>query len=165
MEIKSTLTNRSGKVLDVTYRDIEHESDILNKKIKGVHAYCFYGDKLVLVYAKDKDCWTPPGGGVEPGESVRDAVIREVKEETNMKVLYHQFLGYQDIVEPQGIISQTRSVCIVEPYGPFTGDPAGDITEIACIDPSDYKKYFNWGEVGDYLMRRALEIKKTIVNN
>lgn len=163
MEIKSTLTNRSGQVLDVVYRDMDSESDILNKKIKSVHAYCFYGDKLVLVYAKDKSYWTLPGGGVEAGESAHDAIIREIKEESNMKVLHHQFLGYQDVTEPHGIVSQTRSVCIVEPYGPFTGDPDGDITEIACVDPSDYKKYFNWGEVGDHLMQRALKIKAEIV--
>ncbi len=159
MEIKSTLTNRSGQVLNVIYKDIDNESEINNKIIKSVHAYCFYNDKLVIVYSEDKKYWTPPGGSVEKDENICDTVIREVKEETNMKVITQCFIGYQDIFEPNGLMSQTRSVCIVEPYGQFINDPDGDITEIKFINPKDYKDYFNWGEIGDHLMARALELK------
>ena len=159
MEIKSTLTNRSGQVLDFVYKDVNSELDFKDKKISGVHAYCFYKDKLVVVYAASKGYWTPPGGGVEDGETARDAVRREVKEETNMQVLRQRFIGYQDITEPKGTISQTRSVCIVEPYGDFTIDPDGEITEMKLIDPKEYKKYFDWGEIGDRIMQRALELR------
>jgi len=159
MEIKSTLTNKSGQILKVVYRDIESESDV-GQKIKGVHAYCFYGDKLVLVYSDKKGYWTPPGGGVDEGENAQEAVIREVKEETNMKVLKQRFVGFQEIFEPERIINQTRSVCIVEPYGPFSEDPdEGEITKIELIDPKDYKKYFDWGVVGDHIMERVLQLK------
>ncbi len=160
MRITSTLTNRSGQVLDVIYNDLNNESELGDKKIATVHAYCFCGDKIVLVYAEAKKYWTPPGGGVEAGEDVRTAVAREVKEESNMKVLKQQIIGCQDVFEPQGISSQTRSVCIVEPYGPFESDPDGDITKIELIDPVDYKKYFDWGEIGDHIMRRAMELRE-----
>jgi len=160
MEIKSTLTNRFGQVLNVTYRDVDSELDFKDKKISGVHAYCFYKDKLVVVYSDSKGYWTPPGGKVEEGEDARGAVRREVQEETNMKVLKQRFIGYQDISEPEGIISQTRSVCIVEPYGDFVADPdGGEITKIELIDPKDYKKYFDWGEIGDHIMERVLQLK------
>ncbi len=159
MNISSNLTNASGEVLKVEYHDINSELDYGDKKISGVHAYCFYKDQLVIVYAKNKGYWTPPGGGVEEGETAREAVSREVKEETNMRVLKQRFIGYQDIHNSEGIISQTRSVCLVEPYGNFVSDPDGDITEIKLIDPKDYKEYFDWGEIGDHLMARALEIK------
>ena len=162
MEIKSTLTNRAGQVLDVVYRDIESEKDLGDKKIKSVHGYCFYKDKLIIVYAECKKYWTLPGGGVEVGEGVCAAVRREIKEETNMKVLKHRFIGVQDIFEPQGVTSQTRSVCIVEPYGPFVNDPDGDITEIKLIDPKDLKKYIDWGKIGERLLARALEIKRQL---
>lgn len=76
-----------------------------------------------------------------------------------MKVIRQRFIGCQDITEPRGVVSQMRSVCIVEPYGPFVSDPDGDITKIALIDPKDYKQYFNWDEIGDHIMRRALELK------
>lgn len=160
MKIKSTLKNRSGEVLEVLYTDISSELDLGEKKIQGVHAYCFCGDRLVLVYSDSKGCWTPPGGGVEEGENVRAAVRREVKEETNMNVLKQCFIGCQGVNKPKGIYFQTRSVCIVEPYGPFEADPDGDITRIELIDPNNYKKYFDWGEIGDHIMQRALELKK-----
>ena len=149
--------------MPVQYRDIDDESDLKGQKINSVHAYCFYGDKLVMVYSDKKGYWTPPGGGVEVGESVEGAVVREVKEETNMKVLKQRFIGFQEISEPARIVNQIRSVCIVEPYGPFVEDPDDkEITKIELIDPKDYKKYFDWGEIGDHLMKRALEVKDSI---
>ena len=162
MEIKSTLTNSRGQVLDVLYKDVESELDFKEKNISGVHAYCFYKDKLVVVYAESKGYWSLPGGGVEKGEEARNAVRREIKEETNMKVIGQRFIGIQDIFEPERIVSQTRSVCIVEPYGDFVNDPDEDVTEIKLIDPKDYKRYFDWGIVGNRLMKRALEAKAQI---
>jgi ADP-ribose pyrophosphatase YjhB (NUDIX family) len=162
MEIESSLINHNGEELKVLYRDIDSVSELEGRKVFGVHAYCFVKDKFVVVYAASKGYWTPAGGGVEAGETPEEAIIREVKEETNMKVLKQAFLGYQDIFEPNGIITQTRSVCIVEPYGDFLSDPDGDITEIKLIDPSEYKKYFDWCVIGDHLMERALKLKRSL---
>ena len=74
-----------------------------------------------------------------------------------MRGIKEELIGYQDIFEPNGINTQIRSVCLVEPVGDFVSDPDGDITEIKLIDPKDYKKYFDWGVVGDRLMERVLE--------
>lgn len=87
-------------------------------------------------------------------------MAREVREETNMKVLYQEIIGYQDVYEPEKTIRQTRSFCVVEPYGEFVADPDGDITKIELIDPLDYKKYFDWSAIGDRIMQRAIELKK-----
>ena len=108
---------------------------------------------------KQRDTGPPPGGGVEAGESPSEAVTREVKEETNMRVLKQQIIGFQDIFESGNVNTQTRSVCLVEPFGPFVSDPDGDITEVKLILPQDYKNYFDWGEIGDRLMQRALETR------
>jgi len=162
MEIKSILINHAGQKFNVVYREDDPLKDLEGRVLQGVHAFCFFGDKFVLVYAAKKGYWAPPGGGIEKGETYEEAVVREIKEETNMKVLSQRLIGYQDIYEPERIVRQTRSVCIVEPYGPFTKDPDGDITEIKLIDPSDYKKYLNWSEVGDRLMERALVLKRSL---
>ena len=158
MEIKSTLVNRSGQTLNVVYRESDPLKDLGGKILQGVHTFCFYKGKLVVVYAEERKYWMPPGGAIEPGETVEDAVVREVKEETNMKVLHQELIGYQDIYEPDRIVRQTRSFCIVEPYGDFKSDPGGEVTEIKLIDPKDYKQYFDWKEIGDRIMERALAL-------
>ena len=159
MEIKSKLTNGSGQVLDIIYyEDKDPNQDLEGKILQGVHGFCFYNGRLVLVYAEKKKYWTPPGGGIEPGETYEEAVIREVKEETNMKVLHQELIGFQDIYEPDRIVRQTRSFCVVEPYGDFISDPDGDITEIRLIDPKDIKQYFDWLKIGDRIMDRAIEM-------
>jgi len=159
MEINSSVTNKSGQEFKVQYRDIGSASELEGRTVSGVHAFCFLGDKLVVVYSEKKRYWTPPGGGVERGETPEEAVSREVAEETNMRVVKHALLGFQDIFDVSGIVTQTRSVCIVESYGEFLSDPDEDITEIKLIDPANYKEYFDWGIIGDHLMGRALELK------
>jgi len=79
-----------------------------------------------------------------------------------MKVVSQALIGFQDIYEPGRIVRQTRSFCIVEPYGNFTLDPDGEITETKLIDPADYKKYFDWGEIGERIMERAVEMKNNL---
>lgn len=158
-EIRSTFVNRSNQELNIVYFEGDPLKDLDGKILQAVHSFCFCGGKLVIVYSAEKGYWAPPGGGIEPGETFEEAAVREVKEETNMKVLSQKFIGYQDIHAPDRIVRQTRSVCIVEPYGPFVSDPDGDVTEIKLIDPKDYKQYFDWGEIGDRLMERALQIK------
>jgi ADP-ribose pyrophosphatase YjhB (NUDIX family) len=161
MEIKSTLTNSSGQVLDVIYAEGDQLSGLEGKILQGVHAFCFYEDQMVLVN-HPKSGWMPPGGGIEDGETYEEAVVREVKEETNMKVLHQELIGFQDTYDPRGVVRQTRSFCIVEPYGDFVADPDGEIMEIKLIDPADYKKYFDWGAIGERIMKRAMELRNSL---
>jgi ADP-ribose pyrophosphatase YjhB (NUDIX family) len=157
MEKHFTFTNRTGGIVKAVFYSLEDGAAMKGKRVDGVQGYCFHGDKLVIVYSAEKGYWSLPGGGVEQGESVEQALEREVKEETNMKVLSQRLIGYQDLSEPDKDYRQTRSVCIVEPYGDFVSDPAGDITEIRLIDPKELTKYIDWGEVGDYCLRKAEE--------
>ena len=162
MQIKSTIKTTRHGPFDVVYEDLDSTESLKNKVIQGVHAYCFYQDRLVVVHDKDKDKWTPPGGGTEAGETIEQTVTREVLEESNMRVLKQQIIGYQTVFETDKQVIQTRSVCLVEPIGAFNGDPAGDIDRIELIDPADYKNYFDWGEIGEHVMQRALELKQNM---
>lgn len=162
MEIRSTLTNRAGQVLDTCYSENDPLSGLEGKILYCVHAFCFLGDKMVLVN-HPKSGWMPPGGKIEAGENYQEAVAREVLEETNMKVVRQKFIGFMDIYEPARVIRQTRSVCIVESLGDFVSDPDGEIMEIKLIDPKDCKKYFDWGEAGERIMERAMELRKSLL--
>lgn len=158
MQITSTLTNHAGNTFPVVYRDVDSLAELGERKVSSVHAFCFYKDKMVVVFSERKGYWTPPGGAVEVGESVEGAVAREVTEETNMRVLSQRLIGYQDVFESTKVVTQTRHFCIVEPIGKFEKDPDGDVTEIKLIDPADCKKYFDWKIVGDRIMERSLTL-------
>jgi ADP-ribose pyrophosphatase YjhB (NUDIX family) len=49
--------------------------------------------RVLLVHKTDNDLWALPGGGVDPGESVSDAVVREVAEETGIDVTVGRLVG------------------------------------------------------------------------
>lgn len=159
MEIKSTLTNRTGQLLNPVYIEGDPQVGLEGKILHSIHAFCFCKDQMVLVN-HPKSGWMPVGGKIEEGESYKQAVVREVMEETNMKVLHQELIGFQDLYEPERTIRQTRSFCIVEPHGDFVADPDGEIMEIKLIDPKDYKQYFDWGEIGERIMERVLGMKR-----
>ena len=164
MEIKSTLKARSGAIYDVEYYDVDSYDEIRDKGVIHIGAFCFYEGKLLIVHDKDRKTWTPIGGSIEPEETIEEALVREIKEEGNMKVLHHELIGYQQIHEPHRLTVQSRSFCIVEPYGPFTGDPDGDIDEIKLINPEEYKKYFDWGIIQEHVAERVKEKLKRYYN-
>ncbi len=65
--------------------------------ITSIFALAFDQDKLL--HAKYKDGrWHPPGGHIEPSETLLQALHREVYEETYAKLGTVGFLGYEKIV-------------------------------------------------------------------
>ena len=166
MEIRATRTVFSDVVYETIYRDADDVSILEGKPLTGSGAHCFFGDRFVLVHKKVKGNWVSPGGGIEPGESAAQTMVREVKEESNMRVLDYRFFGYEEFfpvgqggpsAQPTAVVAYF--VAIVEPFGDFVSDPDGDIDAVKLIDPKDYKLYFDWGKAGDREMERALEIK------
>jgi 8-oxo-dGTP pyrophosphatase MutT (NUDIX family) len=49
--------------------------------------------RILLIHKTDNQLWALPGGGHDPGESIRDTVIREVKEEAGYDVEPHTIVG------------------------------------------------------------------------
>lgn len=150
-----------GNKIRLVWHDCDSFTDLPKENPQQSYGVCFCDDKLVLT--RGSGGWNIVGGHIEKGETPEDALIREVQEESNMRVLKQVPIGYQEVFNPDGSTDyQLRSFCLVEPIGKFEKDPAGSVTEIKLINPQDYKKYFNWGKIGNRIMERAIEIKSSL---
>lgn len=159
MIINSTF-NWRGQVMKVKYSDFDSFSSLPYDKCQQVYGVCFCKDKMVIVSGEGMDGgWGLVGGHIEKGETFEETLKREIQEETNMRVLKSLPIGVQEVTPPNGNVKyQLRYWANVEPIGKFEKDPAGNVAEIKLINPKDYKKYFDWGEVGERIMQRAIEL-------
>lgn len=144
------------------YSDCDDFSCLPYDECRQVYAVGFYGDEIVVVHNGKKNTWGLVGGTIEKGESFEETLVREVEEESNMKVLEWKPVGYQKVIDPNGEhFYQLRVFAILEKIGEFTEDPAGTITEIKLINPLDHKNYFDWRKIGERIIERGIEFKKS----
>ncbi len=82
----------------------------------GCSAVIFDEDTILLTRRADNGQWCLPSGGVEPGESVKEACIREVKEETGLIIDPFRLVGIYSnpnvlIQYPDGNQVQLIAIC------------------------------------------------------
>jgi 8-oxo-dGTP diphosphatase len=71
----------------------------------GVFALIFDEDQRVLLaHRRDIDWWNLPGGGMEHGETVEEAVCREVREETGLEVEVKYLVGVYSKPQKQEVV-------------------------------------------------------------
>ncbi len=70
---------------------------------QAARAVVIDGDDLLLLYTRRYDDYSFPGGGLGPGESTQDCLLRELREETGATgVRVGDYLGYVDEMRPWG---------------------------------------------------------------
>jgi ADP-ribose pyrophosphatase YjhB (NUDIX family) len=92
--------------------------------------------RILLARRRDNDLWTIPGGAMEPGETIAQCAVREVKEETGVDVEVVALVGIYSnpnhVVEySDGEVRQQFSICFA--CRPTGGTPAGsdETSEVA----------------------------------
>lgn len=63
-----------------------------NHQEESVNGILFSKDRkeILLIKRRDVPVWVLPGGGIDPGESPEEAVVREMEEETGYTVTIHR---------------------------------------------------------------------------
>lgn len=93
--------------------------------------------RLLLIHKIDNDYWALPGGGMDLGESVTDAAVREVAEETGIRVEVIGLVGvYTDpghvMAYDDGEVRQEFSVCFHAQ--PVDGQARSDNVETKAVE-------------------------------
>lgn len=81
----------------------------------------YQGDQVVVQERRPEHGWpgiTFPGGHVEPGESVTQSVIREVREETGLTLINPRLCGIKDWIQNDG----SRYIVFLYKCNTFSGE-------------------------------------------
>lgn len=100
-----------------------------------------YDDKRILVEEKTgtrhKGGLVFPGGHVEPGENLRDSVVREIKEETGLNIYNPQPCGFKDWIQEDG----TRYIVLLYKTDKFDGTlQSSDEGRVFWLDRKDINR-------------------------
>jgi ADP-ribose pyrophosphatase YjhB (NUDIX family) len=87
--------------------------------------------------------WSVPGGRVEAGETICDAVVREVAEETGLQVRCGELLGWAERIGPQHhFVILDFAVTVTDRRRPVAADdaaeaswfPLSSVPRVALVD-------------------------------
>lgn len=159
MKIFRDAITQNGSRCDVCYVETDHFGDIPDEQIEKAHAVCICDGKMLLVNHTKWDIWGIPGGTRETGESIEQALAREVLEEANCEVLDFTPISYQKIVDSENEASyRIQYICNVKPLGEFESDPAGNINKIMWVTPLESINHIEKKDFKQAVVERALSV-------
>ena len=112
----------------------------------AVGAVVLHDDQILLVRrgrGAAAGRWSVPGGRVEYRETLHEAVVREVREETALDVVVDAFLGWvermgDDPDDPHYVILDFSAVPLDPDPQPVAGDDAAEALWVALTDLDRY---------------------------
>ena len=126
--------NKSGwKLLE--YIDISEEEIAEYPNVTGAYAILKIADKYVVGYNGWRKQWEFPAGGIDEGETAREAAIRELYEETHQKNELLEFKGLFKVEDAKGNIKyQAIFTCQQDGLMPFEYTEGDEMNEIKLWD-------------------------------
>ena len=93
--------NKIGWTL-VEYINIKEDDIAKYRDVTGAYAIVRVGDKYVIGYNRWRKQWEFPAGGIEEGETAREAAVRELYEETHQRNNDLKFKGLFKVEDAKG---------------------------------------------------------------
>jgi len=110
----------------------------------AVGAVCVHADALLLVRRGRGPAageWAVPGGRVEWGETLHEAVVRETAEETGLEVVVDRFLGWVErLGDTHHYVILDFAVTALDPARPLVaGDDAAEAAWVPVPELSEVR--------------------------
>lgn len=100
-------------------------------------------DRLLLIRrgrGPAQGSWSVPGGRVEAGELLAEAVVRELAEETGLEVVCGEIIGVVERFSDEGhyVIIDHRVTVLDPAQTPVAGDDAAEVAWVPLSDVADW---------------------------
>lgn len=101
--------------------------------------------------------WSVPGGRVRPGETLHEAVVREVAEETGLEVAVDRFVGWTERIGADGKHHFVILDFLALPADPEPlPSPADDAVDARFVDLDEVAEYDLVADLYEFLVDHAI---------
>jgi 8-oxo-dGTP diphosphatase len=102
-------------------------------------------DRLLLVrrgHGRAAGTWSVPGGRVEEGETLAEAVTRELREETGLDGVCGPLMGWLELVaegDDDHVVILDFEVTLLDAAEPTAGDDVADARWVDLVDVAEFR--------------------------
>jgi len=101
----------------------------------GTSVAIFESGRILLTQREDFEVWCLPGGKVENGESIAQAAIREVREETGLDIRLTRLVGIYS--RPLGAEVIHNALFAAKPIGGTLTPQPGEVIDLRYFSPKE----------------------------